>query len=310
MELIEGRGYVIDWEKTPAPLDYIEAFIDKSDRSIVEVDIDSEKARSWIPFISGVDTAYSLHTKISHIHGKYITDGENSVSPGGAASLFISHLTKEHGIRAEATAPHLIPAPLYATRTKWLDLAYIDIVSAYHQIGSCIGWGCRLDGAKVKLGVPYNYPFVEHKQSRNAIIYFSRGGDAIVVHHNRVSKMPMKSKQNPSLWNIVLLALHTIAYDLITKFGCMYAHTDGFIVRGTNARIVMSYLKNEWGLDSKIKLQGKGKVFGVGSYSIGGEKTATYNSNSISKVVDYFTTQERKEFRRLIRWCEGRANYI
>src|SRR5215212_6352702 len=63
--------------------------------------------------------------------------------------------------------------------------------------------------------------------------------------------------------------LHHGAAELLELFGVVYWHTDGCLVPARQAAGVIENLGEEWGLEARIKAEGRGEVCRLGAYRIG-----------------------------------------
>ena len=163
-------------------------------------------------------------------------------------------------------------APLFSKPQTLEEGVYIDIRSAYWQILQIVGWDADYNPQKwLARGEPMDdFPYADIKLSRNCLITAGLPSEASFWHgqdakfkkvntHNRSS--------NLGIWALTMDILHGVAWDAI-QAGAIYAHTDGFICHAKRYDAVVSAIR-EWGLESRVKMAGETKVYGVGCYQIG-----------------------------------------
>ena len=161
--------------------------------------------------------------------------------------------------------------PLYAAPTIVLDGCYVDIKSAWFSILNIVGWDCDYYPDKwLARGIaPRDFPLPKDKVARSALVSLSRSHGVPVLRHGIVALEPMyNALENPHIYGIIADVLQSIAVVAIEAYGCRYVATDGFIVPTAKAEDFMNFV-GSWGLQSRIKAQGSGAIFGAGSYTIG-----------------------------------------
>ena len=167
-------------------------------------------------------------------------------------------------------------APLYASPHRYESGVYIDIRGAFWAILQVVGWDVDYNpGVWLGRGEPMDdFPFAEIKLSRNCLVTAGLPSEASFWDGDERKFKVLKTFNkvvNLGIWACVMDILHCIAWDCIAA-GAIYAHTDGFICASSRLDAVRSAI-SEWGLESRIKLQGETEVWGVGCYSIGKHKT-------------------------------------
>lgn len=169
-------------------------------------------------------------------------------------------------------------APLYCQPHEYASAFYIDIRSAFWQILQIVGWDANYNpGLWLAKGQSMeDFPFAEVKLSRNCLVTCGLPSEASFWNGSARKFERVKTFNrhvNLGIWRLVMDVLHCVAWDCIAA-GAIYAHTDGYICSSERTVAVQNAI-SEWGLESRIKAQGYGIVYGVGAYRIG--KTVTKN---------------------------------
>ncbi len=215
---------------------------------------------------------------------RYVDAADWPYSPHELAGIYLRRVVQLSGARqAWATRGELrhlaCPHPLHWVGTKVEgDLAYVDLRRAYWSLYTRLG---RLDRPivvrhdEVVVGDGM-IPLVDAGMwrdtslGRNAVVGITRATRFTELHRGQpVSREGPSRVTSPRLWRLLALILHSVALDLVERFGAVCVHTDGYILPAHYVRPAMAHLRATWGLDSRVKGRGEGVVTGIGSYSIG-----------------------------------------
>lgn len=175
----------------------------------------------------------------------------------------------------------LPPNPAYARPCVFNHGWYIDIKSAYWSIMQMVGWDVDYWPKKwLGRGVPpFNYPFPDDKRARTCLVSCAIGTavKAYNPHALKPFQDPFAPLQVPNpnhnlqLWRLVRDVLMCIAFDAVAA-GAVYANTDGYIAVTEDSKNAIQQIIADWGLESRIKATGRGRVVTHGIYDVGREK--------------------------------------
>jgi hypothetical protein len=170
--------------------------------------------------------------------------------------------------------------PLYARPCLLEQGVYVDIASAYWSILKAIGWNCEYKpvhgGNTGFLGVGdsmRDFPFAGDKIARNCLVSLGIGRGMRMYSDGKFTVKKIGNvHRNLGLWCCVQDILNSVAYEMVALADARYVHTDGYLLPFEQLDTAMSILE-AWGLPSRIKRIGRAKVYGTGSYAIGGYST-------------------------------------
>lgn len=166
----------------------------------------------------------------------------------------------------------LKPFPLYAEPGKFEHGFYIDIKSTYWAIMQVAGWNVDYYPGEWIAGgrPPKDFPFPDHKQARSCLVSVARPGKMLC--YEPVGKFPEIKGGSPvinlSISKLISDVLNSIAEEAV-KMGALYANTDGYVMPNEKSAAYCAQMIRDWGLDPRIKGEGRGSVRGVGSYKVG-----------------------------------------
>ena len=175
-----------------------------------------------------------------------------------------------------------LPHPLYyAGAGVEGDLAYVDISACYFQLYRPATLDLHFDPARGQLGcgqIEWLEPdlLADSKGLRNALIGVCRAQTIVEARFGQVTQRATHNRfLAPCLWGYLMHTLHAVMREAIDRFDACYVHTDGLIVPAENAPALIDWLAQEWRLESRVKVQGPGRVWGLGGYEIGEHRTRT-----------------------------------
>jgi hypothetical protein len=176
------------------------------------------------------------------------------------------------------------PEPNVATPSVFDFGAYVDIKSCYWSIMQIVGWDADYYPEKwLCTGrPPYDYPFADHKISRNSLVSAGEAGAIPAWHPNKWEKTDHYGRvkagselRNRLLKRLIEDVLNCIADEAIDA-GAVYVNKDGFIAPDHNSIIRVCNVIEEWGLEWSIKAEGAGEVRSSGAYKIGAMVSGHY----------------------------------
>lgn len=172
--------------------------------------------------------------------------------------------------------PHLMArhAPLYFDfPLQGEDLTYVDLTRAYWSIYTRATLDVAYDGINPpRLGrTRFLDPddFQDERLFRNALLgslrrKWRRGLD----HGQPFRELVPPRDQRPNLWGLVMDCLELAAWEM-RKFGAVYVHTDGYVFAHRDiALAAQERLMERFGLDSRLVVNGRGIVTGLGRWEI------------------------------------------
>lgn len=203
-------------------------------------------------------------------------------------------------VQFEANVDSLRQMPNYAAPCEFEHGFYVDIKSAYWAIMNIAGWDVDYyPGKWLSDGTPPDdFPLPDHKTARSCL--YSAGAMSSIPYYDPNYRKKGKENAidifkngnpliNPGLCKLTSDILNSIAIQAIDA-GAVYANTDGFIapneyIAGHIVHIIMN-----WGLEARIKAEGKGGVKGAGAYKVGNETSTPFkvrrDSQGIKKVFE------------------------
>lgn len=165
-------------------------------------------------------------------------------------------------------------APLYAKVGNYENMALVDLKAAYWSILSIVGWDVDYSPSRWlgKRSDVDDFPLPENKLARNSMVSAGLITRQSVWTGDRLRNIKAHNPLvNYSLWACAQDVLHSIA-SIALAAGAVHIHTDGYIVPARNADMLINEISH-WGLRAIVKESGDCKVYGIGSYDIGGKRT-------------------------------------
>jgi hypothetical protein len=159
--------------------------------------------------------------------------------------------------------------------------AMVDVKSAYATLYLRAGgpdiafdlWGAT--GPIFGRGRWY-WPRVEewsaNKLARNAVVGMLWNRSIPYMSKGATKLMP-NTTFAPDLVLYILTTMHAIATEAVELFGCVLWNVDGGIVRPEQAEPLRQWLWERWGLESTVKAEGYGWVWGLNQWMIGDKTT-------------------------------------
>ncbi len=212
-------------------------------------------------------------------------------------------------IQFDASVESLRQMPNYAKPSNFDHGFYIDIKSAYWSIMNIAGWDVDYyPGKWLSDGTPPDdFPFPEHKTARSCL--YSAGAMSSIPYYDPAYKskgkeFPIDTFENgnplinPGLCKLTSDVLNSIATQAI-QAGAVYANTDGFIAPNEKIAGHIVHIIMNWGLEARVKAEGKGGVKSAGAYKVGSEISSPYkvrkDTQPINKIFEprYITWLER-----------------
>lgn len=203
-------------------------------------------------------------------------------------------------VQFDANVNSLRQMPNFAKPCKFDYGFYIDIKSAYWSIMKIAGWDVDyFPGKWLSDGTsPADFPFPEHKTARSCL--YSAGAMSSIPYYDPGYKKKGKESPidvfengnpliNPALCKLTSDVLNSIATKAI-EAGAVYANTDGFIAPNERVAGHIVHIIMNWGLQARVKAEGKGGVKSAGAYKVGDETSEPYkirkDSQPIKKVFE------------------------
>lgn len=169
---------------------------------------------------------------------------------------------------------------------------YIDIKSAYWSIINAVGWDVDYNPNKwlSRATVLDDFPLIENKIARSCLVsvtaiepkskkavltvadpeWKKNGMSGFIDNYGVINTLA-----NPALQKIVSDVLNAIASQA-KEAGAIYIHTDGYIAPNEYiAGHIIDIIQN-WGLEARVKAEGKGGVVSHGVYKVGNEQSKNY----------------------------------
>lgn len=175
------------------------------------------------------------------------------------------------------------PPPNVARPSKFAHGYYVDIEACYWNIMLITGWNVDYNpGVWLSPGrPPYDYPFPDHKQSRNSLA--SAGRVAAIPRYNprKLPKNPYDEIQpgnrlrNMQLNRLIHDTVNGIGWQCL-QAGAIYINNDGMIAPGRKVAEACQQIITDWGLTARIKAEGSGDVRASGTYRVGSMETVTH----------------------------------
>jgi hypothetical protein len=220
-------------------------------------------------------------------------------------------------VQFDANVESLRQMPNYAKPSSFEYGFYIDIKSAYWSIMNIAGWDVDYyPGKWLSDGTPPgDFPFPEHKTARSCLysagsVSFENGRWSSSIpyydpnYRSKGKLDPFDSFKNgnplanPGLCKLTSDVLNAIATQAIGA-GAVYANTDGFIAPNERVAGHIVHIIMNWGLEARVKAEGKGGVKSAGAYKVGNEVSSPYkirkDTQAIKKVFEprYITWLEK-----------------
>ena len=227
--------------------------------------------------------AYSVPGKV-----RFILDRSLELSPGvlpaDVARAWVRDAYKLPIKRRKNQMVRSYTVPLHARRGTYRDCIYLDIQAAYLKILQ-LGYDLEYVPGRY-LGVdPLPVP---DEISRNKFCY----SISVAMSASIQSSLTVMGKEglyerkavnmfsNPCLYALAQDTLNAIGGDVLDSVGsdCHYANTDGYIINRKSEPLVREIL-SDWGFSCGVKADGDAKVFGVGSWMVGNERTKRRDQN-------------------------------
>lgn len=246
--------------------------------------------------------AYSVPGKVRFMLAKDM-ELAPGVLPGDLARAWIRdqyrlplRRTKEQQIRNYA-------APVYARLGEFGNCCYVDIKHAYLDVLR-LGYDLEYRPGRYIGAEPNPIPpeiaankltyAVTVAMSASAVSNLEVMGKEGVFNHR-----PMNIYSNPCLFNLAQDILNAIGSEMIALLPqtCVYANTDGFIVRECHLQSALGII-GSWGFDASVKHSGQTEIRGVASYRIGDHKTRRFDRNARDFCSPLMSRDER-------RWLKG-----
>lgn len=170
------------------------------------------------------------------------------------------------------------PQPLYAQPTKSTSyLVYVDIAACYYTLYMrfplYLRWGGRFVGfGDEKWGDVLPPDLMGFKLVRNSIPGIWRAWNGSRIKEGKPQTVgTINPLLSPIHWGVLANILHYLASTAVLC-GATYYNTDGAIFTSDSDAIAWIDIVRDLGLEPRIKAQGDGLVFGVGSYLIDGKR--------------------------------------
>lgn len=239
--------------------------------------------------------------------GRFHTEWEGSpYTAGQIAKAYLHYQEWSWPLHRPGKIYEEIGPAIYFKGEATGDWVYLDLKSAYWQIGSRIPWwtegpgkSTRRDG---KEGTWKNPELINEFRLPRIVLFglLTWPGPATLwVFPDGTTKMgecpPKKSPYGNRIWGqSVLTLVHAFAQDLMKTFPSVPLFmTDGAMVDSRFAENVIGWAIDSWNLDLRPKERGEGKVSGPGNY----EFRATYRKNQRSEPVSSFKNLVTEEIR-------------
>lgn len=180
---------------------------------------------------------------------------------------------------------NLKPYPLYAVPGKYEHGFYIDIKSTFWSVLKIAGWNVDYyPGEWISAGrKPNDFPFPDHKQARSCLVSVARPGKIVFyVPHGQFEERKVGSHIiNLSISKLISDVLNSIASEAVT-LGAVYANTDGYICPNEHVAAHVAQMVLDWGLEPRVKAEGRGAVKGIGSYKVGDTISEPYRVRGLA----------------------------
>lgn len=153
------------------------------------------------------------------------------------------------------------------------DFAYVDIREAYWTLHrtATIDMRYEPDGHVMMGKVPYldTAEVTSFRQLRHAIPGNLRCGQMQIARHGQFSLCDFKGRLNyPGIIGYVMHVMHAIAREVIDNFSAAMVLTDAYIVPQDRAELLREFLWERWAVNSVIKSQGPGSLYGLNVYQV------------------------------------------
>ena len=298
--------------------DLLDRLLDTSRRKRVMVTDWVRFRAEHLPRMTRVLVGRMSYTDLSHpeVPVRYVWMETWPYSPHELAGVYVREMVRASPARqAWASAKELrhlsIPHPLYwcGVRTEG-NLAYLDLRRAYWSLWSTIASLdrpvlVRPDDVIVGRGrIPLTDAGMwrDTRLGRDAVVGIARATRFTEMHRGTLVRRTSPSRVTaPRLWLLMAMILHAVARDMVS-LGALAVHTDGYILPAEQVDQARRLLRDDWALDSKIKGKGLGVVSGIGSYEIGGARSAHVRPDSgppICNLLDVSPGQ-RNGLRRIL----------
>ena len=203
-------------------------------------------------------------------------------------------------VQFDANVESLRQMPNYAKPGKFDYGFYVDIKSAYWAIMNIAGWDVDYyPGKWLSDGTPPDdFPLPDHKTARSCL--YSAGAMSSIPYYDPEYRKKGKESAiglfkngnpliNPGLIKLTSDVLNSIATQAINA-GAVYVNTAGFIAPNEHIAGHIVHIIMNWGLEARIKAEGKGAVKGSGAYKVGNEISSPFkvrrDEQGINKVFE------------------------
>ena len=180
---------------------------------------------------------------------------------------------------------NLKPYPLYAMPGRFEHGLYIDIKSTFWSVLKIAGWNVDYyPGEWISAGrKPSDFPFPDHKQARSCLVSVARPGK--ILFYVPVGKFEEHKAGshiiNLSISKLISDVLNSIAATAVSM-GAVYANTDGYICPSEKIAAHVAQMILDWGLEPRVKGEGRGAVRGIGAYKVGDVVSEPYKVRGVA----------------------------
>ena len=171
------------------------------------------------------------------------------------------------------------PMPLYAIPCQFEHGYYIDIRSCYWTMLQIVGWNVDYwpDRWLQPGEAPADFPFPDHKVARNCLVSSGIISDVVMWHPDKGLQQLKRgnSLANSQLYRLISDVLNAVA-DKMRALGVVYINCDGYIAPNYRSMTQAVNWLTDWGLPVRIKAEGRGEIYGAGSYRVGRMKSRRF----------------------------------
>ena len=212
-------------------------------------------------------------------HAVRITE-QSDIHPGELARPWLRTCLERAGRRRLRRSKEslgllaLRPPRYWSGEHREAEWAYVDLVSAYPSIYSRVGLDPVFRPADGIVGLGHvealeaeRLPRETHRVVGGAIrsteLRLWQHGQLVTQDATRWSRT-----LSPELWGLLMVALSGIAVEAL-RCGAIEWDTDGGILPADRADELIERIQTRWGLESRVRVAGRGKVWGVKHWQIG-----------------------------------------
>ena len=180
---------------------------------------------------------------------------------------------------------HKFQMPILCQPGIYDNASYLDLSGAFWQIIRAVGWDVDYMPLKFLRGGKRmtDFPYPDNKMARNCLVSIGLptplriwDGKGIFFNQTRSSKFV-----NIIAWRLVTDVLNGIALDM-HKIGAKQTYTDSYLVEDKNIEAAFDVL-DQWGLEAKIKHNGRAILLSGSSYAFEGGREGYYATKNFDR---------------------------